>query len=56
MRSLPDEFYDDELGVEEGVFDDGDGPKSVLGDGVISAIGRTAASLRSSNDIEEVIV
>ena len=56
VRSLSDEFYDDELEVEveEGVFDDGDGLKSVRGDAAISVIERKIAS--SSNDIEEIIV
>ena len=55
MRSLPDEFYDDE--IEEDVSKDiyTDGRQLGQGDGgTVSAVERNAAS--SSNGIEEISV
>ena len=52
VRSLPDEFYDDE--IDRDVVKDGDGVRPGQGDGNVSVVEPNVAS--SSNEIEEVSV
>ena len=52
MRSLPDEFYDDEFG--EDVVKDNEDVQPEQGDGVVSAVERNTASF--SIGIEEICV